>query len=267
MLTQRQTDLFAADHSGRLDDVSPRHLAGPGDPRHVTHALAAAGWALRSDALSPVIHLVSPDGLHQLRYGPTLTSMTWRLDGTHADGHWYASFTSVPAEILTGFTDGLLIAAPAESPPPVWDVLTGAGWTHTRSTTGNEARSPDGAIHLSHQPITGKEDPYFGWQITVSTERDHGPPLWTAWIAHFPPPHLVHGLVTALTDPAPVQRNWHEPEGHYRARRTESPVTPKQYARAHRDRIDTARAHVRAATRTLTATPPSPAPAPVRQAR
>ncbi|MFF7337400.1 hypothetical protein ACFZAT_08660 [Streptomyces sp. NPDC008163] len=43
-LTERLHAAFARTHATQLlHDTSPRHLAGPGDARHVTHGLAAAG--------------------------------------------------------------------------------------------------------------------------------------------------------------------------------------------------------------------------------
>ncbi|MFI6289324.1 DUF317 domain-containing protein [Streptomyces sp. NPDC051018] len=276
MLKQAQLDLFATDHADRLlDDVSPRHLAGPGDARHVTHALATAGWTARSDPLAPGVHLVGPDRFHQLRHEqqPGSERSAWRLNGSHADGSWYASFGPVPAEILAGFTDGLLIPAPAVV-PPVWGVLADAGWTHTLRTTGGEALSPDGTVRIEHRPICSEVDEALAWTIEVRPAPDHGPTIWTAWIAHSPPLHMIHGLVTALIDPNPLQRNWQEHDGHYSALRTESSVSPQAYVQAHRDRIDTIHAQVRAARRqakkalTTSPTPHPPVPsAPVRQAR
>ncbi|CAM5323736.1 hypothetical protein STENM36S_05492 [Streptomyces tendae] len=55
-LSERQLDAFADKQAGQIPfDTSPRHLAGPGDARHVTHGLAAAGWATVSDPLSAEI--------------------------------------------------------------------------------------------------------------------------------------------------------------------------------------------------------------------
>lgn len=270
--------LFAADHSSSLlDDVSPRHLAGPGDARHVTHALAAAGWAVQSDPLSPVVDLMSPDLRHQLRHNPQpeTSRSGWHLNSRAPGEHWYASFGPIPAEILGGFTDGLLLPPPATDVPEVWDVLNAAGWTRTRLPDGDEARSPDGMVHIEKRPICAEVDETPRWRIEVRPDPDYGLPVWTAWIAHCPPPHLIHGLVGALIDPAPLQRNWQQSEGHYSARRTESSVTPTAFVQAHRDRIETVRTQVRAARRqakkaltTATAAPPAPVPsAPARQAR
>ncbi|MGW4200340.1 DUF317 domain-containing protein [Streptomyces sp. NPDC004726] len=276
MLKREQLDLFASDHTGFLHDVSPRHLAGPGDARHVTHALAAAGWTLRSDPLTPVVDLISPDRLHQLRHKPQPGSdrTVWCLNGIHTKGSWYASFGAVPAEILAGFTDRLLLPPPAADLPDVWDVLADAGWTHTRHASGGEARSPDEMVHIAQQPISAEVDETPAWRIEVRPDPDQGTPVWTAWIAHSPPPQLIHSLIGALIDPAPIQRNWQENEGHYSARRTASSVTPQAYVQAHRDRTETVRASVRAARRqakkalATAPAPPAPVPsAPVRQAR
>ncbi|MCZ4103661.1 hypothetical protein O3W51_47220 [Streptomyces sp. H39-C1] len=51
-MSARQLAAFASTHAWQIPfDTSPRHLAGPGDARHVTHGLAAAGWTPTSDPL------------------------------------------------------------------------------------------------------------------------------------------------------------------------------------------------------------------------
>ncbi|GAA2254936.1 DUF317 domain-containing protein [Streptomyces amakusaensis] len=275
MLKREQLDLFAADHTGFLDDVSPRHLAGPGDARHVTHALAAAGWTVQSDPLAPVVDLVSPDLYYQLQHKPQpgQSRSGWSLTGSIPGEHWYASFGPIPAEILAGVTNGLLVPPPVTDLPEVWDVLADAGWTHTPLTDGAEAHSPDGVVRIKQRPIQVEADETLAWRFEVRPDADCRPPVWTAWIACSPPLHLIHGLVGALLDPSPLQRSWQEPEGHHDARRTQSSVTPQAYVAAHRARIDAVRAQARAARRQAkkvltTAAPPVPAPsAPVRQAR
>ncbi|MGW0015648.1 DUF317 domain-containing protein, partial [Streptomyces tendae] len=79
-VSERQLAAFADQHAGQIPyDVSPRHLAGPGDARHVTHGLAAAGWNLTSDPLSAEILLRSPDHRYRLQFDPqSHTSAWWR---------------------------------------------------------------------------------------------------------------------------------------------------------------------------------------------
>ncbi|MFG3348655.1 hypothetical protein ACGF1Z_26795 [Streptomyces sp. NPDC048018] len=72
MIDSRQLDAFADDYLGKLGSpVSPRYLAGPGDPRHITHALCAAGWTVNSDPLHPAIRMKSPDREHELVFKPS----------------------------------------------------------------------------------------------------------------------------------------------------------------------------------------------------
>lgn len=94
----QQLDVFADDHTGILDDIAPRYLAGPGDARHITHALAAAGWKVRSDPLAPVVDLVSPDLRYRLRHEPQTMAggAVWRLRSDDPHEHWYAQFTAIP---------------------------------------------------------------------------------------------------------------------------------------------------------------------------
>ncbi|MER7540382.1 hypothetical protein ABTX77_37235 [Streptomyces sp. NPDC097704] len=51
--------------------ISPRYLAGPGDPAWVTAALhAGAGWSHGHDPLMPRVILTSPDQKSMLRLEP-----------------------------------------------------------------------------------------------------------------------------------------------------------------------------------------------------
>ncbi|WP_329558888.1 DUF317 domain-containing protein [Streptomyces uncialis] len=272
MLSRQQLDVFADDHTGILDDIAPRYLAGPGDARHITHALAAAGWKVRSDPLAPVVDLVSPDLRYRLRHEPQTMAggAVWRLRSNDPHEHWYAQFTAIPAEILAGLTDQLVLPRPVKEPPCVWDLLADADWSHTTSHgDGAEARSPDALVSVEHRRIA---EGYEGraWRIEVRPRPDEGPVIWTAWIAYEPPPHLISALAATLADPAPLQRTWTQNRAHYSARRTESRVTSEAHVAAHRARIETVRARVRAARRANSpaSTTPSPAPPPsLRQAR
>ncbi|UNZ01182.1 hypothetical protein SRIMHP_03415 [Streptomyces rimosus subsp. rimosus] len=82
-VSERQLAAFADQLPRRIPlDTSPRHLAGAGDARHVTHALAAAGWARTSDPFSPEVILRSPQGRCTLHFDPqSVTSAWWRLRG------------------------------------------------------------------------------------------------------------------------------------------------------------------------------------------
>ncbi|MGW5868243.1 DUF317 domain-containing protein [Streptomyces sp. NPDC055239] len=102
-MSDGQLAAFADQHAWQIPfDTSPRHLAGPGDARHVTHGLAAAGWKAVSDPLSAEIVLRSPDLRHRLQFDPqSATSAWWRLraEPTNQDPGWYAEFGErVPAE-------------------------------------------------------------------------------------------------------------------------------------------------------------------------
>ncbi|MFD3910078.1 DUF317 domain-containing protein [Streptomyces sp. NPDC058603] len=121
----------------------PRHLAGPGDARHVTHGLATAGWTRTSDLLSPEIVLTSPDHRLTLQLdSQSATSAWWRLEAepTGAEPGWYAEFGErVPAEILGHLTDTLLIAPPSTQRPDPFQVLESAGWPLDSATAAHSA--------------------------------------------------------------------------------------------------------------------------------
>ncbi|MGQ4435328.1 MULTISPECIES: DUF317 domain-containing protein [unclassified Streptomyces] len=251
-VSKKQLADFADTHLWRLPfDTSPRHLAGPGDGRHVTHGLAAAGWQRTSDVLSPEIVLISPDQRHSLQFDPqSATSAWWRLraEPTGFGPGWYAEFGElVPAELLAAATDALVSAtAPGRSDP--FRRLQSANWP----TDGpHAAHSPDGMCSVERRFIDGHSTRF--WHIEVS-EPGHGvtpqgPRLWHAVFDSRTPHHLVNAFVTALADPAPLQRGMYEHTAHHNAVQEPSALTPQQVVAAHTSRLDAIRAQTRAARR------------------
>jgi len=249
-VTQRQLAAFADDHQYTIPiNTSPRYWAGPGDARHITHALLAAGWTNHSDPAAPAVHLTSPDHHLDLRLDPA-ASTCWRLTGEPPEGpRWYASFGHmVPAEILAGLTDALIAPAP-EDVPDLWHVLAAADWRCTRHDDGTgHAVSPDQHVRLEHHKRAD------AWSAEVA--REFGPPVWSAWLQDTTPAHLLSGFATALADPKPLQRRSHDRCGHYMAVQEPSGLTEEHFVKAHMSRLKAVRAQARAALRTRHAAPP-----------
>jgi hypothetical protein len=261
-VSERQLAEFTDKHAWRIPfDTSPRHLAGPGDGRHVTHGLAAAGWTRTSDPLSPEIVLRSADHRHSLQFDPqSATSAWWRLraEPTEAEPGWYAEFGElVPAEVLGSVTD-TLVSPPPRKQPDLWDVLASAGWLPDAQ---NAAHSPDAMCHLEQRPADGHRSPF--WHIETY-EPGHGTPIgrriWHAWFDGRTPSHLVTAFVTALTDTDPLQRGMYDRTAHYNAVQQPSPLTPQQVVDAHVTRLDGLRAKARTARRGQRPTTRAPAP-------
>ncbi|MFE2521986.1 DUF317 domain-containing protein [Streptomyces mirabilis] len=259
-LSERQLAAFADQHAGRIPfDTSPRHLAGPGDARHVTHGLAAAGWNAVSDPLSAEIVLASPDLRHRLQFDPqSRTSAWWRLraEPVGPDPGWYAEFGElVPAEVLAAFTDAL-IAPPQQSDP--WQPVTSAGWH--RGSDGT-ARSPDSMCHVELRPLSEFTD-RSSWHVETR-EPGHGefpgPRIWHAYLNEDTPAHLVSAFLTALADRSPLQRGMFERIGHYSAVQEPSPLRPQQVVDAHATRIKHLRGRARSVRRQQTKPAPTPA--------
>ncbi|MEU1073530.1 MULTISPECIES: DUF317 domain-containing protein [unclassified Streptomyces] len=157
-------------------ETQPRHLAGRGDPRHITQALRAAGWANRSDPDFPHVLLVSPDYRHTvvLEPDPEAYGAWWRIRGQEEDGgRWYTEFGAhTPVEILASLTDALLEPAP-EHAPPVWSPLTAAGWSYERDERGNEiARHPDNILSLERWAVEPGET--FHWRAQAALPNGGG---------------------------------------------------------------------------------------------
>ncbi|MFC9856256.1 MULTISPECIES: DUF317 domain-containing protein [unclassified Streptomyces] len=262
-LSERQLAAFADKHAWQIPfDTSPRHLAGPGDARHVTHGLAAAGWSTVSDLLSAEIVLRSPDLRHSLQFDPqSVTSAWWRLRADPIDDGpgWYAEFGElVPAEVLAGFTDAL-VAPPPQAPDP-WRPVTSAGWH--RGSDG-AAHSPDSMCHIELRQLSEFED-LPSWHVETR-EPGHGevsgPRIWHAYFDKHTPDHLVGSFLIALADHSPLQRGMYDRTGHYSAVQEPSPLRPQQVVDAHTKRINALRSQGRPARRQQTkpATPPAKA--------
>ncbi|MFM9582518.1 DUF317 domain-containing protein [Streptomyces caniscabiei] len=219
-VTERQLAGFRRDHESTiLHSTSPRHLAGPGDARHVTHALLAAGWTITSDPASPETEVTSPDLQARLQAAPQFnpSGSWWRLTVEPPNSRsWYASFTQqVPAEILAGLTDTLLTPAPADRPDP-WDLFRTAGWSVTQSEngTGFEARSLDRRVVVEYsRPYDDEISSSFSWRIRTreypaeaAESAFDGRPVWSGWLDGHAPAQAIAGFVAALTSPEPLLR-------------------------------------------------------------
>ncbi|WSQ12894.1 DUF317 domain-containing protein [Streptomyces sp. NBC_01231] len=266
-VSERQLAEFADKHAWRIPfDTSPRHLAGPGDARHVTHGLATAGWSRTSDPLSAEMVLASPDGRYSLQLDPqSATSAWWRLraEATGTEPHWYAEFGElVPAEILASVTDALVCPPRAEHPDPR-QTLSSADWLLDAQ---DRAHSPDAMCHIELRPTGDRYTP--SWHIETR-EHGHGHPvgprIWHAWFDERTPSRLVTAFVTALANTAPLQRGMFDRTAHYSVVQEPSPLAPQQVVDAHTTRLAALRTKARSARRRqqpATTQPPAPPPTP-----
>ncbi|MBC3987532.1 DUF317 domain-containing protein [Streptomyces sp. AC563] len=259
-LSERQLVAFADKHAWQIPlDTSPRHLAGPGDARHVTHALAAVGWSVLSDPLGAEIALSSPDRRHRLQFDPQSRSGAWwrvRAQPTDTEVGWYAEFGElIPAEVLAGFTDALITASPRQMDP--WQLVTSAGWHRDSQST---ARSPDAMCSIERRPVSEfSHQPYWHVEARELGHRQFpGSRIWHAYFDEHTPARLVGSFLTALVDPRPLQRGTSDRTGHYSAVQEPSPHSPQQIVDAHTQRLQSLRARSRAARRQQT-TPTTPA--------
>ncbi|MFD4786526.1 DUF317 domain-containing protein [Streptomyces sp. NPDC058459] len=262
-LSERQLASFADKHAGQIPfDTGPRHLAGPGDARHVTHGLAAAGWTTLSDPLDAEVVLRSPDHRNRMEFDPqSTTSARWRLRarGSANERGWYAEFGElVPAEVLATFTDALI--APASPQPDPWEPVTRAGWRHDEAWA---AHSPDAMCHIERRPLNEFRDRP-SWHIEMrdaSDARYPGPRLWHAYLDENVPDHLAYAFLQGLTDPNPLQRGMFDRTAHHSAVKEPSPLRPQQVVDAHTARMKTIHAQVRTARRQQTTPATRPASA------
>ncbi|MER5440835.1 DUF317 domain-containing protein [Streptomyces sp. NPDC002790] len=249
-----------------LNEVSPRHLAGGGDPRHVTEQLLASGWGNHSVPGYPHVLLESPDHQWHLTLEPAQDEFmpSWRVHP--AQGHaWSAQFgIHTPVEIIAGFIDALHSTGP-QPEAELWRLAASRGWTMQLAGRQRTALSPDETAYLSRETSLA-ETPIHRWAVQVSvplSEKQHRW-IWNASIDEAAPPAALTGFIDALTDPAPLLR-WEGQEprhafGFLDSRR--SSVTPEQHRLQHLRRIEAAHP-----ARTDAPAPASPPPGPARHKR
>ncbi|MFG2836419.1 DUF317 domain-containing protein [Streptomyces zaomyceticus] len=250
MITWRQLDAFTNEYTNKLGSpVSPRYLAGPGDPRHVTHALRAAGWSTPCDPLHPDIRMQSPDQQHELLFKPSAqyTRNWWTVHSGFGPSNWYAAFSgSTPVEIVAGLTDTLLLPEPEEtSREDFAAILTTRGWKHTTDELGgHQIMSPDRTAMVEQliSPSMGR----CGWEIEVARHRGpYGPEglLWRASLDIRTPGHVLGAVATALSDPAPVPRTRFAIDESPHLTVGRETVIGEQIVTAHQQRLAEARRH------------------------
>ncbi|MFE0135993.1 DUF317 domain-containing protein [Streptomyces sp. NPDC059037] len=195
--------------------VTPRYLAGLGDPAWVTVPLhRACDWSTAEDPLMPRVILTSPDQRAQLRLEPTpdLAKPWWSLrHASNGDQRaWSVTFdAATPVEIIAAVTDAL---TDPSGPPPAagdpYEPLRAAGWHAPRHHGG--LLSPEGMAapdSLARVDRTTHEGRTTSWIVETSVHQL--PAVWRAYLDGNTPPHLVSALFRALADETPLVREPH----------------------------------------------------------
>ncbi|MFB6553808.1 DUF317 domain-containing protein [Streptomyces sp. NPDC056405] len=188
-----------------VDYITPRHLAGGGDPAWITVPLhRASGWSHGNDPLMPRVLLSSPDQKALLRLEPDPEGQWWTLQHAAEPGRpaWYASFGArTPVELIAAVTDALTDPAPpeGESPDP-FEPLRQTAWS-APAIGADGLVSPDGTVYVQWQGTPEEPDTWF-----VTATLGPNRPVWQALFDAHTPPHLVAAFTTALADRKPVYR-------------------------------------------------------------
>ncbi|MFJ4338603.1 DUF317 domain-containing protein [Streptomyces sp. NPDC088915] len=190
-----------------LAQVSPRYLAGGGDPRWVTAPLQQVyRWQIAHLPLSPVVRVIPRDRKAELHLSPDPDQPWWILRhlGAGEEESWTMSFGArTPAEIITAATIAYAAGpAPEDLLDPV-TVLEQAGWP---SRHQRHFDSPDGHVHIGrlangswHIKVTAGMEP---WRISHQQVA-----VWEAHFTEHTPPHVVAAFLADLVSPDPVLRH------------------------------------------------------------
>ncbi|MEU8935991.1 DUF317 domain-containing protein [Streptomyces sp. NPDC048409] len=187
-----------------VDFITPRHLAGGGDPAWITVPLhRACGWSHGDDPLMPRVLLSSPDQKALLRLEPGPDDQWWALHHA-AEPHrpaWHASFGArTPVELIAAVTDTLTDPAPAADVPcDPYEALRQAGWTRYFD---DGLVSPDSTAYVERPGTPADPEAWF-FTVTLGTRRKK---VWQARLGAHTPPHLVAAFTAALADPKPLLR-------------------------------------------------------------
>ncbi|WP_408992101.1 DUF317 domain-containing protein [Streptomyces sp. 1268] len=186
-----------------VDYITPRHLAGGGDPAWITAPLhRACGWTYDDDPLMPRVVLTSPDKSAVLRLEPNTEGQWWVLHHFSSTGlsDWYASFGArTPVELIAGFVDALTDPTPPAATSDPFEPLRQHDWEPAQGAPGLVA---SGGTAFAQR--LGDEHGPGPWFVTATIGRDR--PVWQARFGEDTPPHLVTAFTTALADPQPVWR-------------------------------------------------------------
>ncbi|MFG3384027.1 DUF317 domain-containing protein [Streptomyces sp. NPDC047999] len=185
-----------------IDFITPRHLAGGGDPAWITVPLhRACGWSHGNDPLMPRVLLSSPDQKALLRLEPDPDGQWWTLHHAAEPDRpaWYASFGArTPVELLAAVTDALTDPAPAaDAPCDKHEALRQAGWSRYFD---DGLVSPDNKAYVERLGTPNAP----AWFVTVSLGIHQK--VWQARFGEHTPAHLVTAFTTALADPRLVPR-------------------------------------------------------------
>ncbi|MFD4786528.1 DUF317 domain-containing protein [Streptomyces sp. NPDC058459] len=188
-----------------VDFITPRHLAGGGDPAWITVPLhRASGWSHGNDPLMPRVLLSSPDQKALLRLEPDPDGQWWTLRHAAEPGRpaWYASFGAhTPVELIAAVTDTLTaLASPGSESADPFEPLRQTAWS-APSVGADGLVSPDDTAYV--QQLGSAEEPG-AWFVTATLGPNR--PVWQAHFGAHTPPHLVAAFTTALADPNPVYR-------------------------------------------------------------
>ncbi|MFI9755731.1 DUF317 domain-containing protein [Streptomyces collinus] len=227
--------------------TTPRHLAGPGDPRLVIQPLVAAGWTNRSDPDTAHLIYICPNGEFTVALSPVPSPAApwWHITGTHNGQTWSASFGgNTPVEILAEFSDALLKPVP-ETAAEVWPLLTAAGWQYDRDEQGTEAAQHPSMSLVMCRHMEAPGELSFSWTAEAAVHL--GTYFWSAELEGSVPPHLVAAFATALARDDPVPRaKGAVPDSYFVTQTRDEPQDTRRSSVGRLDSPPTAAAHPKA---------------------
>ncbi|MGW4289671.1 DUF317 domain-containing protein [Streptomyces sp. NPDC004673] len=139
-------------------------------------------------------------------------------------------------------------------------LIDGRGIAHSDPPGCRVERQPDHGVGT----VPWREQVRAAWHIEVRDRPaagGRGTHLWHAFFQGDTPEHLVTAFITALADPAPLQRGVFDRTATHNVTHRPSTLTPQQRVDAHTNRVTALRAQARSALRTQSKLPTPPAAA------
>ncbi|WP_037606744.1 DUF317 domain-containing protein [Streptacidiphilus rugosus] len=224
--------------------VTPRYLAGPGDPNTALDAFDCPSWSWFDDdtgnchTFSPCQRLYAGFLPESGRLAERTVWRAWARHSRHDPVEWaFRADDHIPAELIAalghavahdwrtslsgdGASDHQIpgfLSGPGDT-DPVWHTVSAHGWVVIGDgEDGRDAFAPDGQARLSYRPRADLEPGHRAWTATARPGLD-GHAIWTAHFTARTPTHYLTAFADAFSHPDGLLREPDQTGRHLRQR-------------------------------------------------